>query len=193
MNSLRNRIEFALAALVAVVSCQLAAAQATAPASPEPGDVPVTEKVEVAPVETATVAGPADETPKSAVSTGAGDTKRIAQRVDGASTDEIIRVTPKPKKNVYRIDNKPNRPKVTPIAVIKGPVAPWGFANRYMGGQVDRPAAKDLQGTQQGGPGGRQNPLALRGANLNQRGSQSASGNQVGSRGGRSGSRDRDR
>lgn len=186
MNSLRNRIERALAAAAVLFSCQLALAQAAAPVSPEPGDAPVAEKVEVspgAPVETATVTGATAEAPEAAKSAGP-DTKRIAQRVDGASTDEIIRITPKPKKNVYRIDNKPNRPKVTPIAVIKGPVSPWGYASRYSGGQVDRPAARDLQGSAQGPGLGRNQQNLQQGARPNTRGaSASALGGRAGKRG----------
>lgn len=154
MNSLRFHIKPALVFVAILAVARMGQAQAEAPASPEPGDSPAVEKVEVTPVASPldkTAVQPESETQAEAAADSASATmhapKSIDQRVDNVSTDEVIRIAPKPRKNVSRLDNRPNRPKATLIAVIHGPVSPWGYANRYMSGEVDRPAAKDLQGT----------------------------------------------
>ena len=154
MNSLRFHIKPALVFVAMLAVARMGQAQAEAPASPEPGDSPVVEKVEVtaAALPLDKIAVPAEpkiqaEAVPGSASATAHVPKSIDQRVDNVSTDEVIRVAPKPRKNVSRLDNKPNRPKATLIAVIHGPMSPWGYANRYMSGEVTRPAAKDLQGS----------------------------------------------
>jgi hypothetical protein len=125
------------------------AAEGEAPATPEPGDSAVVEKIEVVPSEPAPVETTIETTTveEKTVQTPAPEfnPKTIDQRV--TATQEVLRVPPRSKKNVTRIDNRPNRPQVKPIAVISGPVSPWGYANRYIAGEVDRPSARDLQGT----------------------------------------------
>lgn len=145
------RFQMVLVTAVALIAAQVAFAQAEAPATPEPGDSPVVEQVEVTapePVEAESATPSTVDAPVSAKSTSViqFDPKSIEQRVDNTTQQAVIRVAPRSKKNVSRIDNLPNRPKVTPIAVISGPVSPWGYATRYLNGEVDRPAAKDLQG-----------------------------------------------
>lgn len=104
------------------------------PGSPEPaGEQPTSITVTTTP--TATLPSPVEES---------AGRRSIEQRV--IPTEEPIRVQPKSRKNVSRLDNQPGRRKAKPIAVIKGPVSPWGYANRYLAGEVYRPAAKDLQG-----------------------------------------------
>lgn len=155
------RFQSVLVAAVALVLAQAAFAQAEASATPEPGDSPVVEQVEVTapePVETESATPSTDDAAASAESTPViqFDPKSIEQRVDNTTQQEVIRVAPRSRKNVSRIDNLPNRPKVTPVAIIKGPVSPWGYATRYLNGEVDRPSAKDLQGgTGQPGLGNR--------------------------------------
>ena len=152
MNSLRFHIKPALVCVAMLAVARMG--QAQAPASPEPGDTPVVEKVEVTPATLPldkTAVQPESETQAEAAADSTSVTvhvpKSIDQRVDNVSTDEVIRIAPKPRKNVSRLDNKPNRPKASLIAVIHGPMSPWGYANRYMSGEVTRPAAKDLQGS----------------------------------------------
>lgn len=70
---------------------------------------------------------------------------RIDQRMDGRYNQEPIRVQPKAKKNVIRVDQE-RKPKIRPVAVIKGPVAPWGYTSRYLAGEVYRPSARELLG-----------------------------------------------
>ena len=144
---------------VALVAAHASFAQADAAGgTPEPATVeanpefapeaPATAEIVAEPqVETAIV-----EPDTDAPQTTLGQRKPIDQRV--VNTEEVIRIEPKPRKNVSRIDNKPNRPRAKPIAVIKGPVSPWGYSTRYINGEVERPSAKELQGTR-GGPGDR--------------------------------------
>ncbi|NUM55859.1 MAG: hypothetical protein HUU46_19635 [Candidatus Hydrogenedentes bacterium] len=167
MNLSYFRLGLGLVLAAVLASSQFAYAQAEAPATPEPGDAPVVEKVEVVPAEppAAEPAAEPAETEAAAADTTATvpfDAKRIEQRVDGTNQQEIIRIAQKPKKNVTRIDNRPNRPKVTPIAVIKGPVSPWGYGPRYLAGEVNRPAARDIQGVGPDATGGQAGALAGR-------------------------------
>lgn len=163
MNSFRVYTSLLLVCVACAVFAPFGHAAAEAPISPEPGDSPAAAKA-LTPEATA----PQEESSSSSIPTVSDSStpsnlaatkplgeRRIEQRVDGTKTEEVIRITPRPKKNVSRIDNKPNRPVVKPIAVIKGPVAPWGYATRYMNGEVNRPSAKELQGTneQPGQPG----------------------------------------
>lgn len=156
MKSLSFRLQFMLLIAVALVCAQASFAQAdAAAATPEPAAVeanpefapqtPPTAEIVAEPQVGAAVVEPEAEAPQTTL----GQRRPIEQRV--MNTEEVIRIEPKPKKNVSRIDNLPNRPKAKPVAVIKGPVSPWGYATRYINGEVDRPSAKELQGT--GGPG----------------------------------------
>ena len=61
--------------------------------------------------------------------------RRIEQRVDGLNPVKIVKPERKTPKNVMRIDNKKKR-KVQAVAVIKAPMAPWGYTNRYIQGDV---------------------------------------------------------
>ena len=132
------------------VCASTAFAQADAGSSPEPGDNPQVEKALVTPAaapavsDSAPVSAPTSPAVEPDTATAANK-KRIEQRVDGTQ-EKAIKVAPRPKKNVSRIDNLPNKPKVVPKAVIKGPVSPWGYANRYAAGEIDRKSAKELQG-----------------------------------------------
>lgn len=154
MKSLRFGLQYIplIAIMLLCVPASLAQAGAAA-ATPEPAVVeanpefapqsPATAEIVAEPrAETATIE-PDAEAPQTTL----GKRKPIDQRV--VNKEEVIRIEPKPKKNVSRIDNLPNRPKAKPVAVIKGPVSPWGYATRYINGEVDRPAAKDLQGGNQ--------------------------------------------
>ena len=181
MNS-NGKIWIQCAGFVAMAFCATTAlAQADATASPEVGEKPQVEKTIVAPAPetpaavsdtapTTTLAAPEDEPAD-------GAKKSIDQRVDTSKNLAPIKVEPRPKKNVQRIDNLPNKPKVVPKAVIKGPVAPWGYSARYSSGQVTRPSAKDLQGKtnqpgiagQAGSPGGAPPSLGFRGSGRGKR------------------------
>ncbi|MCC6797061.1 MAG: hypothetical protein IT366_18235 [Candidatus Hydrogenedentes bacterium] len=154
-----DRFKFLLVLAVALIAAHASFAQAdaAAAATPEPATVeanpefapeaPATAEIVAEPqVETAIVA-PDAEAPQTTL----GQRQPIEQRV--VNREEVIRVEPKPRKNVSRIDNLPNRTKAKPIAVIKGPVSPWGYATRYVNGEVNRPSAKDLQGGGPQGPG----------------------------------------
>ena len=64
--------------------------------------------------------------------------RRIEQRVDGLNPVKLVKPERKTPKNVMRIDNQKKR-KVQPVAVIKAPLAPWGYANRYIAGDIATP------------------------------------------------------
>ncbi|HRI88644.1 MAG TPA: hypothetical protein PLJ47_06370 [Candidatus Hydrogenedentes bacterium] len=165
MRSLRQLISGASIAAVGCLIAVPAFAQEEPGASPEPGDNPAVETVEVSPssAETSVEAAPTTDSatttpgvlPSPLDSSASPSTNSIEQRVDNTRTNEAIRVAPKSRKNVYRIDNLPNKPRVKPIAVIKGPVSPWGYATRYAQGEVSRPSAKELSGTDSAQPGAR--------------------------------------
>lgn len=156
MKAVCVRYQFLLVLAVALVAAHASFAQADATAAtPEPEVVeanpefapesPATAEIEAEPRTETAIVEPDAEAPQTTL----GQRKPIEQRV--VNKEEVIRIEPKPRKNVSRIDNLPNRSKAKPIAVIKGPVSPWGYATRYVNGEVQRPSAKELQGT--GGPG----------------------------------------
>jgi hypothetical protein len=63
---------------------------------------------------------------------------RIEQRVDGTNLQKPVKPERKTPKNVMRIDDK-NKRRVQPVAVIKAELSPWGYANRYLDGDISRP------------------------------------------------------
>lgn len=78
--------------------------------------------------------------------------RSLEQRVDTAKSDyQLIKVQSTRKKNVTRVDNKP-KPKVRPVAIIKGPISPWAYTQRYLAGEVVRRTPRGEQGV---GPGQR--------------------------------------
>mgnify|MGYP001558075629 CR=1 FL=1 len=155
MNPLGIRVKIVLVLVALLLFNYLGLAQVEAPASPEPGDSPIMEKAEVPNISPApeldaqASSSTPEEPPAGSVAPSAFGEKRLEQRVDGTGTQEVIRVAPRSKKNVTRLDNRPNRPKAKLVAVIKGPVSPWGYGTRYLNGEVARNSAKDLKGTNQ--------------------------------------------
>lgn len=154
MKAVCIRFKLLLVLVVALTAANASFAQADASAAtPEPAVVeanpelapesPATAVIVAEPQAETAIVEPDAEAPRTTL----GQRKPIEQRV--VNTEEVIRIAPKPKKNVSRIDNLPNRPKAKPVAVIKGPVSPWGYATRYQNGEVNRPSAKDLQGGNQ--------------------------------------------
>ncbi|MCC6487574.1 MAG: hypothetical protein IT364_08735 [Candidatus Hydrogenedentes bacterium] len=101
-----------------------------APALAEKDDAPVASTAEDTVVETGKSAKPVISGPKAE--------RRIEQRVDGLNPVKIVKPERKTPKNVMRIDNQKKR-KVQPVAVIKTPLAPWGYSNRYIAGDIATP------------------------------------------------------
>ncbi|MDZ4858528.1 MAG: hypothetical protein SGI88_06060 [Candidatus Hydrogenedentes bacterium] len=135
--------------------------------SPEPGDAPVAVEIEVTPAANEAVEvvieGEVDvSTPgvlPSPLDSTVDSRPTLEQRVDDTNTNEAIRVAPRSRKNVYRLDNLPNKPRIKPIAVIQGPVSPWGYSNRYINGEINRQSAKEMQGKAPGPGSERQGGL----------------------------------
>ncbi|MCC6696804.1 MAG: hypothetical protein IT365_14330 [Candidatus Hydrogenedentes bacterium] len=101
-----------------------------APALAEKEDAPVAITAEDTVVDTEKSATPGVSGRKAE--------RRIEQRVDGLNPVKLVKPERKTPKNVMRIDNQKKR-KVQPVAVIKAPLAPWGYSNRYIAGDIARP------------------------------------------------------
>lgn len=139
----------ALAALLSVGGSFTALAQQEPQdaAKAGPVDISVPPAPALAEKEDAPVAISAADTvvdsakPAASVSTGAKSERRIEQRVDGLNPVKIVKPERKTPKNVMRIDNQKKR-KVQAVAVIKSPLAPWGYSNRYIAGDIATPQSK---------------------------------------------------